>query len=173
MDRLKIKLGDITKENTQAIVNAANTSLLSGGGVDGAIHKAAGKELLKECITLNGCETGEAKITKGYNLKAKYIIHTPGPIYKGGNNNEDALLSNCYNNCLKLAKENHITSISFPSISTGIYSFPLNKASIIAINTILNFLKNDSTIKEVNIVCFDNKTYHTYLNTLNTALEDK
>jgi len=163
-ERFKIVIGDITNENTDAIVNAANTSLLGGGGVDGAIHRKAGKELLEECRKLNGCRTGYAKITKGYNLKSKYVIHTVGPIYRGGNNNEDILLHNAYKNSLKLAVENNIKSIAFPSISTGVYSYPLDKASRIAVKTILNFLGKNDTIKEVKMVCFDKKTYDYYLN---------
>lgn len=162
MSRLNIKIGDITKETTDAIVNAANTSLLGGGGVDGAIHLAAGRELLQECKTLNGCRTGEAKITKGYNLPAKYVIHTVGPIYRGGNNNESELLKNAYENSLRVAVENNIKTISFPSISTGVYSYPLNEASEIAVKTILNFLKSNDSIEKVNMVCFDDNTYKYY-----------
>ncbi len=166
MSKLNIKIGDITKETTDAIVNAANTSLLGGGGVDGAIHRAAGRELLEECMTLNGCRTGEAKITKGYNLPSKYVIHTVGPIYRGGNNNESELLKNAYENSLKVAVENKIKTIAFPSISTGVYSYPLKEASDIAIKTILNFLKKNNSIEEVIMVCFDNNTYEYYKNAL-------
>lgn len=166
MSKLNIKIGDITKETTDAIVNAANTSLLGGGGVDGAIHRAAGRELLEECRTLNGCRTGEAKITKGYNLPSKYVIHTVGPIYRGGNNNESELLKNAYENSLKVAVENKIKTIAFPSISTGVYSYPLKEASDIAIKTILNFLKKNNSIEEVIMVCFDNNTYEYYKNAL-------
>lgn len=166
MERCKIVLGDITNEETDAIVNAANTSLLGGGGVDGAIHRAAGKELLEECRTLHGCKTGEAKITKGYNLKAKYVIHTVGPVYRGGRDNEALLLKNAYKNSLKVAKENGIKTIAFPSISTGVYSYPLNEASEISVNTILDFLSKDDTIEEVKIVCFDKRTYDYYVKSL-------
>lgn len=166
MSKLNIKIGDITKETTDAIVNAANTSLLGGGGVDGAIHRAAGRELLEECRALNGCRTGEAKITKGYNLPSKYVIHTVGPIYRGGNNNESELLKNAYENSLKVAVENKIKTIAFPSISTGVYSYPLKEASDIAIKTILNFLKKDNSIEEVIMVCFDKNTYEYYKNAL-------
>lgn len=158
---LTIVSGDITKVKTDAIVNAANTSLLGGGGVDGAIHRAAGPELLQECRTLHGCKTGQAKITKGYRLPAKYIIHTPGPVWNGGRKNEEQLLKSCYENCLKLADEYGCKSVAFPSISTGIYSFPLDKASVIAVETIREFLKTHPDM-EVQMVCFDEKTLGYY-----------
>lgn len=160
---IEIILGDITNEETTAIVNAANTSLLGGGGVDGAIHRKAGKELLKECSSLGGCPTGEARITKGYSLKAKWIIHTPGPIWNGGNNNEEKLLRNSYINSLKLCEENNIESVAFPSISTGVYNFPLDKASKIAIKAIYDFLSNSKVIKKVRIICFDEITLRHYM----------
>ncbi len=160
--KIEINKGDITKLNVDAIVNAANTSLLGGGGVDGAIHRAAGPELLKECKTLNGCKTGEAKITKGYNLPAKSIIHTVGPVWKGGNHNEDELLANCYGNSLKLAIENKIISIAFPAISTGVYRFPLERAVKIAVNEVKNFLKGNKSIEKVVFVCFDEETCESY-----------
>lgn len=152
----KIRLfhGDITTLNVEAIVNAANTTLLGGGGVDGAIHRAAGPLLLEECRTLEGCKTGEAKITGGYNLLAKFVIHTVGPVWQGGNYDEENLLANCYKNSLRVAVENGIKTIAFPSISTGVYHFPIEKASAIAIREVLSFLKNDSTIEEVLFVCF-------------------
>lgn len=156
--KIKTILGDITKQNVDAIVNAANTSLLGGGGVDGAIHRAAGPELLAECRTLNGCRTGEAKITKGYRLPAKYVIHTPGPVWHGGSKNEPQLLASCYRSCLSLAVENGCKTVDFPSISTGVYHFPLEKASVIAINTIADFLREHPEIEEVRMVCFDEKT---------------
>lgn len=160
--RFSVIKGDITRMNTQAIVNAANTSLLGGGGVDGAIHRTAGPELLKECELLGGCKTGEAKITSGYKLKAEYVIHTPGPIWRGGDKGEDELLKNCYENSLKLAVENEITSISFPSISTGVYRFPVERAANIAVKTIKEFMENDKTIETINMVCFDETTYRAY-----------
>ena len=166
MKRLSIVKGDIVKMKTDAIVNAANTSLLGGGGVDGAIHRAAGPELLAECETLNGCRTGEAKITKGYKLKAKYVIHTPGPIWRGGKWGEAELLANCYKNCLGLAKENGVKTIAFPSISTGVYRFPVDLAAKIAVGEILNFLHNDDSVEQVTIVCFDDKTKEVYLDAL-------
>ena len=155
---LKVVLGDITKSDCDAIVNAANTSLLGGGGVDGAIHRAAGPELLGECRTLHGCPTGEARITKGYRLPAKYVIHTPGPIWQGGRYGEEELLASCYRSCLELAAEHGIKRIAFPSISTGIYGFPLEKAAPIAVHTIRIFCKDHPQIEEVRMVCFDQRT---------------
>ena len=149
--------GDITKFNSDAIVNAANTSLLGGGGVDGAIHRAAGKELLAECRTLGGCKTGEARITKGYKLPAKYVIHTPGPIWRGGNYCEDELLESCYRNCIALAREYKCKTIAFPSISTGIYSFPVDRAAQIA----MKVLKENDDL-DISMVCFDEKTKEIY-----------
>ncbi len=154
---LEIIVGDITKEDTDIIVNAANSTLLGGGGVDGAIHRAAGMELLAACKLLKGCKTGEAKITEGYNLKAKYVIHTVGPIWRGGKNNEEQLLKNCYQNSLRLAAQNNANSISFPAISCGIYGYPKEKASIVSINTIKAFIKDNNKLK-VRLVCFDEET---------------
>ena len=159
MGKFSVVKGDIVKSKTDAIVNAANTSLLGGGGVDGAIHKAAGRELLEECEKLNGCNTGEAKITGGYKLYAKYVIHTPGPIWRGGTKGEAELLSACYRNSLKLASENGIKTIAFPSISTGVYRFPVEQAAEIAVNEILNYLYEHDDIEQINMVCYDDVTY--------------
>jgi len=171
MSKIEVILGDITLQDVDAIVNAANCSLLGGGGVDGAIHRAAGPELLAECRTLNGCRTGEAKITRGYRLKARYVIHTPGPVWRGGNSNEAKLLESCYRNCLKLAEENGCRTVDFPSISTGVYGFPESKASVIAINTIGEFLKESKVVQTVRMVCFGRKTQQIYSDALNTYLE--
>lgn len=160
--KLSTVLGDITKIECDAIVNAANTSLLGGGGVDGAIHRAAGPKLLEECKMLNGCETGRAKITKGYNLPAEYVIHTPGPIWRGGRNQEKELLASCYRSCLELATENNCSSIAFPSISTGVYNFPLDQAANIAVETILNYCNSMEASLEIMIVCFDEGTKQYY-----------
>lgn len=162
MERLKIILGDITQCATDAIVNAANTSLLGGGGVDGAIHRAAGPELLAECRTLGGCKTGEAKATRAYRLPCRYIIHTPGPIWHGGKSNEDTLLAGCYRNCLTIASKLGCKTLAFPSISTGVYRFPIERASRIAIHTILQYLAAHDEIESVAVVCFDSATLAAY-----------
>jgi O-acetyl-ADP-ribose deacetylase (regulator of RNase III) len=164
MQRFSIIKGNIVKAKTDAIVNAANTSLLGGGGVDGAIHRVAGEELLEECKSLGGCKRGEAKITKGYNLKANYVIHTPGPIWRGGKWGEDQLLENCYENSLRLAKENGLKTIAFPSISTGVYCFPVDRAAKIAVNAICSFLQTDSSLEQVVMICFDEETKAAYVN---------
>ena len=158
MSRIEIIQGDITKQAVDAIVNAANTSLLGGGGVDGAIHRAAGPELLAECRTLHGCRTGEAKITRGYRLPARFVIHTPGPVWHGGGSGEEGLLASCYKSCLTLAAENGCKTVDFPSISTGVYHFPLEKASRIAVSTIADFLAEHPEIERVRMVCFDGRT---------------
>lgn len=161
-DRVEIVEGDITKQKVDAIVNAANNSLLGGGGVDGAIHRAAGPELLAECKTLGGCPTGQAKITRGYKLPAKFIIHTVGPVYRDGKHNEPELLANCYRSCLRLAVENNIKTIAFPAISTGAYGYPLDEATRIAMKETKTFLEKDSTIEKVIFVCFGKQSYETY-----------
>lgn len=159
-----LDLGDITKLDCDCIVNAANSSLLGGGGVDGAIHRAAGRELLEECRTLHGCNTGEAKITGGYRLKADYVIHTVGPIYSGSE--KDARqLSDCYRNSLDLAKENAVHSIAFPAISTGVYGYPLEEAIPVALQTIRRWIQENPEY-EMSIIlsCFDQRTYDQYYN---------
>jgi O-acetyl-ADP-ribose deacetylase (regulator of RNase III) len=160
--RIIIKQCEITELKVDAIVNAANTTLLGGGGVDGAIHKAAGIQLLEECRALNGCKTGEAKITKGYNLNAEYVIHTVGPVWKGGNYNEKELLAKAYQNVMITAQENKIKTIAFPNISTGVYGFPKELAAKIAIFEVNNFLKIDSTIKKVLFACFNKENFNIY-----------
>lgn len=165
-DRIELMLGDITTLNTDAIVNAANKTLLGGGGVDGAIHRAAGPMLREECSRLGGCETGEAKITKGYNLKASYVIHTVGPIYRGGGYNEAELLRRCYENSLKLALSYNIKTIAFPSISTGAYGYPIQEAAPIAIETVVEFLKKHKEIEKVIFVLFSKTDFDIYKNIL-------
>ena len=152
--RIELIQADITTMDVDAIVDAANESQLGGDGVDGSIHCGAGPELLKECRKLGGCNTGQAKITNGYNLKAKFLIHTVGPVWDDGTNGEPQLLASCYRNCLKLADENQIQTIVFPSISTGVYGYPIMQASQIAVREVRNFLENNSLIKQVSFVCF-------------------
>ena len=162
LKHIHIQKGDITKMEVDAIVNAANPSLLGGGGVDGAIHRAAGPQLLEECRTLGGAKSGEAKITKGYRLKAKYIIHTPGPVYRGGNHNEAAILKNSYYNSMRLAKDNGCTSIAFPAISTGVYGYPKDEACRIALSTIIEFMEKENFLIDVYFVLFDDENYALY-----------
>jgi O-acetyl-ADP-ribose deacetylase len=161
-NRIEIIKGDITNLKVDAIVNAANSSLLGGGGVDGAIHKAAGPKLLEECQTLNGCKTGEAKITKGYDLPAKFVIHTVGPIWNGGNSSEDELLASCYRSSLKLAVDNKIKIIAFPAISTGVYCFPVDRAAKIAITEVKKFLSENKFILKVIFAFFDDNALNVY-----------
>jgi len=165
IDKLTVQQGDITKLEVDAIVNAANTSLLGGGGVDGAIHRAAGPELLEECKTIGGCPTGEARITKGYNLPAKHVIHTVGPVYKG-TKEDSQLLTSCYQNSLRLAVDNQVSSIAFPAISCGVYGYPIQDACKIAIDTTYNFLKTNELIKKVIFILFSTEDLNVYNNYL-------
>jgi O-acetyl-ADP-ribose deacetylase (regulator of RNase III) len=160
--KIKLLKGDITTLQVDAIVNAANTSLLGGGGVDGAIHRAAGPQLLEECKTLEGCQTGQAKITKGYNLKASYVIHAVGPVWRGGAKGEHKLLASCYSNSLKLAHEHGIKTLAFPAISCGIYGYPMQQAAVIAIKETIHFLEEHEEVSVVIFVCFDESVYEAY-----------
>ncbi|HUW07942.1 MAG TPA: O-acetyl-ADP-ribose deacetylase [Williamwhitmania sp.] len=160
---LKVIKADITHLDVEAIVNAANSSLLGGGGVDGAIHRAAGPALLEECRLLNGCPTGEAKITKGYKLPARFVIHTVGPVWKGGGNNEPELLANCYRNSLEIARGMSLRSIAFPNISTGVYGYPKAEAASITIDTVKEFFRTNPLLDlDVTFVCFDNENFEFY-----------
>jgi len=161
-DKIEIVQGDITKLEVDAIVNAANTTLLGGGGVDGAIHRAAGPELLAECRTLGGCQPGEAKITRGYRLPARFIIHTVGPAWRGGKHGEPETLANCYRNSLQVAVENGIKTIAFPAISCGAYGYPIEEAAQIAVNTTREFLATTDQIEKVIFVLWDEDVYKTY-----------
>jgi O-acetyl-ADP-ribose deacetylase (regulator of RNase III) len=162
MLKLKIMEGNLTEQKVDAIVNAANNSLLGGGGVDGAIHRAAGPRLLEECRTLGGCATGAAKITHGYNLPAKYVIHTVGPVWNEGIHGEDELLAHCYQNCFALVEEYGIRSIAFPAISTGAYGYPLDRAARIALAEMRRFLETDPPLERLLVVCFRTEVYESY-----------
>jgi len=165
--RIKVVQGDITKLEVDVIVNAANPSLLGGGGVDGAIHRAAGPQLMEECKTLGGCPTGNAKISGGYDLPAKWVVHTVGPVWHDGDDDEDPLLARCYDRSLALAVEKGARSIAFPAISTGVYGFPKERAARIAVETVVKFLGANKDMEKVIFCCFDRKTYDIYLRVLN------
>lgn len=168
--KIAVIKGNITEQRVDAIVNAANTSLLGGGGVDGAIHRAAGSSLLAECRSLKGCTTGEAKITKGYNLPAQWVIHTVGPVWQDGNHGEDALLASCYRRCLELAEQYNIGTIAFPAISTGVYGFPLERATTISVTEVQTFLLSHPEIEQVIFVCFDRSTHECHTSILKEIL---
>ncbi len=161
-ETISVIMGDIVEQKVDAIVNAANNSLLGGGGVDGAIHYAAGPQLLEECRTLGGCLTGEARITKGYDLPAKWVIHTVGPVWKGGHFREEQLLADAYRNSLILAEEHDVKSIAFPGISIGAYGFPVDKASWLAVSTILEYLNSESSLEDIRLICFNENAYYFY-----------
>jgi O-acetyl-ADP-ribose deacetylase (regulator of RNase III) len=167
---LELSQGDITEQDTDAIVNAANLTLLGGGGVDGAIHRAAGPELLAECRTLGGCETGDVKITKGYRLKARQVIHTVGPVYRGEGKRAPVLLASCYRRSLEIAAANRLKSIAFPSISTGAYGYPLEEAAAVSLRTVVDFLRSPGDIELVRFVLFGEEAYRTYEKSLKSLM---
>jgi O-acetyl-ADP-ribose deacetylase (regulator of RNase III) len=169
MTKLTAHRGDITTMSVDAIVNAANTSLLGGGGVDGAIHRAAGAELVAECRSLGGCKTGDAKITRGYKLRAKFVIHTVGPVWRDGNHGEPELLASCYRRSLELAAQQGLSTIAFPAISTGAYGFPLEQAAEIAISTVRAFTESPTSLREVFLCCFSEEDYAVYMELLTDA----
>jgi O-acetyl-ADP-ribose deacetylase (regulator of RNase III) len=168
--RLLVVEGDITRQAVDAIVNAANESLLGGGGVDGAVHRVAGPELLEECRKLGGCPTGQAKITRGYRLPAKWVIHTVGPVWRGGGHGEDELLASCYRSCFALVEQYNLRSVAFPSISTGAYGFPMERAARIAVREALAFLERSQTVEKVFLVCFGRKAFEIHQQALQEAL---
>lgn len=167
MDRFSILVGDITESDAEAIVNAANESLLGGSGVDGAIHHAAGPELLAECRTLHGCPTGQAKLTRGYRLKANYVLHTPGPIWRGGQSGEAEKLASCYRSCLQLAEENGIRSVDFPCISTGVFGYPAAQAATVSLRAIMDFLRDHDLPRQVRVVCHTEESARVWRQTYN------
>ena len=169
LNRIEVVEGDITKQAVDAIVNAANTTLLGGGGVDGAIHRGAGPELLDECRTLGGCATGQAKITKGYRLPATWVIHTVGPVWRDGQHGEDELLASCYRSCFALAKQHGIRMIAFPSISTGAYGFPIERAARIAVRETKGFLEQNTSVEKVRLVCFGQSAFQIHSQALDEA----
>jgi O-acetyl-ADP-ribose deacetylase (regulator of RNase III) len=169
-DRIEVVQGDITKMDVDAIVNAANTSLLGGGGVDGAIHRAAGPELVQECRMLGGCPTGEARITRGYRLPARWVIHTVGPVWQGGGEGEDDLLASCYRESLKIARDRELRTVSIPAISTGVYRFPVHRAARIAARETADFLRANPLPERVMLVCFGADSYTEYLTAVQEAV---
>ncbi len=171
-NRIEVVEGNIARQKVDAIVNAANETLLGGGGVDGAIHRAAGPHLLEECKKLNGCPTGQSKITKAYDLPAKFVIHTVGPIWRGGKRNEDEILAGCYRSTLALAEANAVRTIAFPAISTGAYRFPFEQATRIAVSEAIKFLEKNATIEKILFVCYGHDATGTYLQTVRELLGD-
>ena len=171
-DRIEVVEGDINKQAVDAIVNAANTTLLGGGGVDGAIHRVAGPELLEECRKLGGCATGQAKITKGCRLPAKWVIHTAGPVWRDGRHGEDDLLASCYRSCFALVEQHGIRTIAFPSISTGAYGFPMERAARIAVRETKAFLERNASVAEVRLVCFGSSAFQIHSQAATEAIHE-